>query len=144
MQLRTIWDYITPEQLKYDGNAKYQQAVHEEQSGIREKVEHIKNRRVTKFSSGWIEVWNPGHQRKMIDSKGYTVVWFGNGDVKQTFQNKVENYFCKATNVNRITLKGGNIFYFFPEIDQYEMHLQDNKLKEVVYKNGEYRTIAVE
>jgi hypothetical protein len=54
--------------------------------------------------------------------KGYKVVWYANGDIKQEFSGgRVRVYESKANKVVEITVDNHLPFWYFPYLQQLEM-----------------------
>lgn len=84
---------------------------------------------------GWTEVWIPGKQRLMANSSGEKVVWLGNGDVLQEFQNQISTYYSKAKDILKINYKQLPSIYYHSGLNQLWSCLPDSK-REVIFGNG--------
>jgi hypothetical protein len=75
----------------------------------------------------------------MTNSKGYTVVWLGNGDVEQLFPNQTTTYYSKAKQILKISHKDYPPIYSHSDMRQIWQKL-DNKTRETVFANGRRET----
>jgi hypothetical protein len=75
-------------------NPYYQEAlITGEKHRSKALVCHNSKKRITDFQNGWIEVWTAGKQRVM-GKENYTIRWWSNGDIKQSFPNGFISYYA--------------------------------------------------